>query len=110
MGSALGLETARFRKTNTISGCANDGAFAKADCQRLIAESLPMCFGCGYAALCLETDGVLCFRAPTKLILGSGGRKSLVDESERTLKLFGKPNCDKKGNLTKVLGARKAES
>jgi len=25
---------------------------AKADCQRLIAESLPKCFGCGYAALC----------------------------------------------------------
>src|SRR5215469_17070284 len=54
MGNALGPELARFRKTNTISGCANDGAFAKADCQRLIAESLPKCFGCGYAALCLE--------------------------------------------------------
>ena len=28
------------------------GLLAKADCQRLIAESLPKCFGCGYAALC----------------------------------------------------------
>ena len=27
------------------------GLLAKADCQRLIAESLPKCFGCGYAAL-----------------------------------------------------------
>jgi hypothetical protein len=27
MGNALGLELARFRKTNAISGCANDGAF-----------------------------------------------------------------------------------
>src|SRR5207237_4236326 len=52
MGNALGPELARFRKTNTISRCANDGALAKADCQRLIAESLPKCFGCGYAALC----------------------------------------------------------
>ena len=30
------------------------GLLAKADCQRLIAESLPKCFGCGYAALCLS--------------------------------------------------------
>jgi hypothetical protein len=28
------------------------GLWLKADCQRLIAESLPKCFGCGYAALC----------------------------------------------------------
>jgi hypothetical protein len=28
------------------------GLLAKADCQQLIAESLPNCFGCGYAALC----------------------------------------------------------
>jgi NADH-quinone oxidoreductase subunit B len=52
MGNALGPELARFRQTNTISGCANDGALAKADCQRPIAESLAKCFGCGYAALC----------------------------------------------------------
>ena len=30
------------------------GLLGKADCQRLIAESLPKCFGCGYAALCRE--------------------------------------------------------
>src|SRR5215469_2458270 len=28
------------------------GLLAKADCQQLIAEGLPNCFGCGYAALC----------------------------------------------------------
>jgi hypothetical protein len=27
MGNALGLELARFRKRNAISGCGNDGAF-----------------------------------------------------------------------------------
>jgi len=59
MGNALGPELARFRKTNTISRCANDGALAKADCQRLIAESLPKCFGCGYAALCTTGFGRL---------------------------------------------------
>src|SRR2546427_8933388 len=57
MGNALGPELARFRKTNTISRCANDGALAKADCQRLTAESLPKCFGCGYAALCWRAAG-----------------------------------------------------
>ena len=28
------------------------GLMAKADCRRLVAESLPKCFGCGSAALC----------------------------------------------------------
>jgi hypothetical protein len=31
MGNALGLELARFRKTNAISGCANDGGLAIAN-------------------------------------------------------------------------------
>src|SRR6266852_3763849 len=68
MGNALGPELARFRKTNTISGCANDGALAKADCQRLIAQSLPKCFGCGYAALCrvrVRLTGVLLDQQPS---------------------------------------------
>src|SRR5271165_4344938 len=44
MGNALGLELARFRKTNTISGCANDGAFGGFWLKRLPtadSESLP---------------------------------------------------------------------
>jgi hypothetical protein len=39
MGNALGLELARFRKTNAISGCANDGAFGESDCQPLIVKA-----------------------------------------------------------------------
>src|SRR5215472_9324233 len=46
--------------------------FAKADCQRLIAESLPKCFGCGYAALCrvrVWLTSVLLDRRPSLLTL-----------------------------------------
>jgi hypothetical protein len=39
MGNALGLELARFRKTNAVSGCANDGAFGESDCQQLIVKA-----------------------------------------------------------------------
>src|ERR1700737_3098449 len=41
MGNALGLELARFRKTNVISGCANDGAFWLKRLPTADSESLP---------------------------------------------------------------------
>jgi hypothetical protein len=44
------------------------GLLAKADCQQLIAESFPNCFGCGYAALCrvrVGLTGVLLDQRPS---------------------------------------------